>query len=326
MKVKNDWIYIMNSKRATMDMLPDIHFASVCLVTRTFQPEKYGAMLKIYLEKYVKTGDPTKVLEGFLSIHATGKFETFDSKDYEAAVPTTPAGYLSSIAAAAATTAATSSGSSSSAAGTTGSICSMKELVDMLGSDVVILWNGMMLKKRILVTGEHSQLSDLQRIVRTLPAFVVHRLDWSILRPLITTDAEHTQDISTCGFYVAGSVDSGVAARGDSYDILLSLQDKLVSVAPHATDGLRMASIHRDVANMLVELCGGSSDSGGGSLSTVSNKDLVKAIGVKNAQIVENLKACGEDGRISEASINARVSNPSTQQWLLRLAIAEGLV
>ncbi len=170
----------------------------------------------------------------------------------------------------------------------------------------------MVLKKRILIIGD--SLEELLLYSRTLPQFVCHRQDWTILRPLLTQDAEHIEDISTCGFYVGGTLDEGLCAHSDLYDILFSIREKRVIVATHATEAMKMTSIHRDLATLVTELVENSATS----------LELMKAITAKNSQIIENLRQClDEEGKVTEASINARVSNPVTQQWLLRLGIAE---
>jgi hypothetical protein len=51
-------------------------------VSKSFNPEKYGAMLAVLHEQFLASGDPTTILEGYLSIHATGKFKGFDSATF----------------------------------------------------------------------------------------------------------------------------------------------------------------------------------------------------------------------------------------------------
>ena len=56
------------------DVCPDIKAASLVVVTKTFNPEKFNALLQILFQQYSQTGDPTKVLEGVLSVTTTGNF------------------------------------------------------------------------------------------------------------------------------------------------------------------------------------------------------------------------------------------------------------
>ena len=138
-KIKNDWIYILNSKNLT-HVLPDVSSASLCLISQLFHPEKGQSMLEVLMDQYCKNGDPTKVLEAFLAIHATGKFSLFDASSFKVDA----AMYM------------------------TGSV--MKELVHTYGVDTCILWNAVILKKRILIHGD--SVEQVARYVRTLPQLV----------------------------------------------------------------------------------------------------------------------------------------------------------
>lgn len=293
-KFKNDWIFCMNSKKNSkiFDKLPDVQFVSICVVCKDFQPDKYQAMLTLFMDQYEKTGDPTKVLEVILSIHATGKYNKFDNQDFVTASPTAPnPAFLNTSA--------------------------LKELIDMLGVDVAILWNAMILKKRIVVVSD--SLTDLQSLVHTLPQLVYQRLDWNICRPVANlTDPVHVEDISSVGYYVVGTLENAMSLSTDYYDVLLNLQEKRVNIAPHAMEGMRMTSVHRDVANLLVEMVD----------NKATNKEIVKAITNKNMTVLNNLKSCCDDmsNKVTQAVINEKTSNASTQQWLYKLAIAENLV
>lgn len=284
-KLKNDWIYVLNSKSMSQ-ILPDVNYVSMCLISRSFHPEKCRNMLDILMDQYSKNGDPTKVLEAFLAIHATGKFGLFDSSTYK----TDAAMYTHDSV--------------------------MKELVHTYGVDTCVLWNAMILKKRILVHGD--SVEQIIKYVRTLPQLVFQRQDWGMCRPIVNAEPEHLEDLASCGYFVAGTMDNSMVSKTDTYDVILSLLEKRVVVSPHAVDSLKMTSIHRDIANLFNEV----------TSSDAADKDIIKSLALKTNQIISNLKQCEneETKRISEASINERVSNPGTQQWLLRLAIAEGLV
>jgi hypothetical protein len=80
-KHKSDWVY-MQASRARKDVCADIVASALCVVSKSFNPEKYGAMLAVLHEQFLASGDPTTILEGYLSIHATGKFKGFDSATF----------------------------------------------------------------------------------------------------------------------------------------------------------------------------------------------------------------------------------------------------
>lgn len=64
-KIKSDWVYIL-TVQAHRDVTPEVNHVSLCLVCKVFNPEKYKAFLAILIEQYVSTGDPTKILEGYI--------------------------------------------------------------------------------------------------------------------------------------------------------------------------------------------------------------------------------------------------------------------
>ena len=80
-KVKNDWVY-MNMSPARKDM-SEIKASALCIVTKVFNPEKFETLLSVLHEQFQSTGDPTKILEGYLSVYATDKFKNFDMSDFQ---------------------------------------------------------------------------------------------------------------------------------------------------------------------------------------------------------------------------------------------------
>jgi hypothetical protein len=66
-KLKQDWIYVYSGATTTpafKQVCPDVVSASVCVVSKHFNPEVYQQLAKILFEQYRVSGDPTKILEG----------------------------------------------------------------------------------------------------------------------------------------------------------------------------------------------------------------------------------------------------------------------
>jgi hypothetical protein len=63
-KLKQDWIYVQSLAINNKDILPDVVSASVCVVSKHFNPDVYSNLAKILMEQYRVSGDPTKILEG----------------------------------------------------------------------------------------------------------------------------------------------------------------------------------------------------------------------------------------------------------------------
>lgn len=287
-KLKNEWIYALTMP-TLKDVLPDIENASVCIICRTFNPEKYYALCQILIEQYIGTGDPTKLLEGFLSVHTTGNFSnlagTFDMTAYKDTDAYTRVSILS-------------------------------ELNAMLGVDMVLLWNAVLLKKRILIVSSEDS-GKLFSAVRSLPQLVWHRQDWSMLRPLVRAEEPHLEDLQTCGVFIAGTFDTALAAKSELYDVVLSLDERRVHVSKHAQQELKMCSVHREVATLLAEA----------AEKKINDSQIIKIISTKTVEVLTHLKGLAPQGeKLTEELVNASVSNAVAQQWLIRFAVSEGLL
>lgn len=57
------------------------------------------------------------------------------------------------------------------------------DLSRILEEELVLVWNAVMMKKRIIVYSEKMGL--LLKFIRALPLFAFHRHDWDILRPYV---------------------------------------------------------------------------------------------------------------------------------------------
>lgn len=128
----------------------------------------------------------------------------------------------------------------------------------MLGLEAVVLWNAVLLKKRILVISEgngNQNLTKLLTTVRSLPQLAHHRQDWGILRPLVTLSSEadtvHLEDLSSTGVFIAGTVDPTLATTHASlFDVIFSLSDHRITISDDAAATMRMGSTHRELAQV----------------------------------------------------------------------------
>lgn len=193
-------------------------------------------------------------------------------------------------------------------------VSEMYNLSSMLGIEFITLWNAVLLKKRILVVAD--SVTKLLPVVRSLPQLTWHRKDFSILRPIITSDSEHLEDLNSSGVFIAGTLDDTIAARSDLYDVLLSLTDRCVIVSNHAFAEMKMFAIHREMSTIVND----ASESG-------SNNDIIAGVAKKTALILQQLRSfIPASGKLTETIINENVSSTAAQQWLYRVATAEGLL
>lgn len=162
--------------------------------------------------------------------------------------------------------------------------------------------------------------------MRTLPQLAWHRRDWSILRPIVLDDANQLEDLQSSGSFIAGTTSSTVSNMSTLFDVIVSLSDHRVTVMPAAASFLRMCSVHKDIAAFLLEVAGNIG-------MDASAKDqfelIVEPLHQKTTNIINNLRALAEaepNKKLSDEAIASVSANESTQQWLRRLAIVEGLL
>lgn len=156
--------------------------------------------------------------------------------------------------------------------------------------------------------------------------------DWSILRPLITPDAEYLDDLLSTGVFIAGTTDATLATRslsesddkdssaGALFDVIYYESDRRIVVTERSKNDMKMNSIHRDMASVFTDL---------ESNPDQTDQEILKAVTLKTDKILKHLKAIAEDSpnqKLTEQGINENVSNENTQQWLYRVAIAEGML
>jgi Stabilization of polarity axis len=289
-KVKNDWIYMMTADHPRLT--GESGSISLCISSKNFHPEKFGDLLKVLITFYNADEDPTKILAAYLSIHATGRLVCklgsgilFDAAAYKDE-------------------------------NTSKSAPIIKKMVAELGADVVVLWNAVLLRKRVLVTCD--SIPRLLSVVRSLPLLARHRKDWGVLRPFITDDPVHLEDLASCGVFIAGTVDKSLSHNQDMFDVIYSVDDAQVTVLTHAVSGMKMCKIHKDLSAQIDQIV--SSDNEG---------IAIEAFARKTESVLNQLKLLLPEGsaKLTEDVIEANVTaDESMKVWLYRFATAEGLM
>lgn len=269
-------------------MDPNLNGASLCIITRSFNPEKHQKMLDVLAEQYLTTADPTRMLEAYLSIYTTGQFSNakgaFKSAEYDDD---------SAIR----------------------SNCKLMDLINTFESDSVILWNAILLKKRIVVYAD--SVPKVLETIRILPCLARHRKDWNIFRPLIRDEPEYLEDLQAAGVYVAGTVDSSLTLRPDLFDVVVSVPSRRITVTESSTEDMRMGALHREILNLMVP----------DELSSLTEEQLIDAIAEKTRVVLERLKSLQQASKSeTEQAILGLSKNESTNRWLCKLASAEGII
>jgi len=280
-KVKSEWVYVLTVPVKFGNI---VKAASLGLVSSTFNPEKWHTVLKLLLQQYLDNdGEPVKILEAYLALMTQGKFGGFDVND--------------------------------PALADTRSLLAVGVLKEMwcdFGFDTIILYNAMLLKKRILVVGD--SLSNLLTFMRSIPQLVIHRNDWAVLRPFVLDAPLPLADLAQAGIFVAGTLDARLAtSKQFTYDVLVSLLEKRVTISLDSTSDLKMCAFHKEVAGQLMDITGADKS---GSADTTNDDIIVQLDGFTK-------KALAQIQSLGAAGI-AEIKNPATAQWMQRLAAAEG--
>ena len=256
------------------------------LVCSTFNVEKYREVLTCLLKQYCDNkGEPVKILEAYLAFMTQGQFGGVNLADASFAVEAQS------------------------------TVSKMKEVWVDMGFDTIIIYNAMLLKKRILVVGGDS-LQQLLDTLRVFPQFVKHRNDNSILRPLVLETSEmQVSELAKLGVFVAGTMDARLTSHKSlKYDVVVSLAEKRVTISTDSVKDLKMCGFHKEAAGAIVEM---TSMENAEAANTTSN-DVVLALHEYTQKALHQIQSLGEQGV-------AELSNASTSQWLQRLAAAEGL-
>ncbi|XP_049863153.1 putative DENN domain-containing protein 10 B isoform X2 [Schistocerca gregaria] len=187
-----NWYYINCTEVFESDNLPRLKQFALILWAKDLNPEKYETLCRILSKTYCKTGNPAVMLQLYLSVITRGSCTTeengtFLAKDFESRknIPHT----------------------------------TLKELIQTFGLESILIYTGLLLKKRIIVY--HHSLEAL---------------------------------LKSNTYYIAGCKDSAVCSRLDLFDLLVNLPAREITVAPHAKESMAMTKTHKDIAVFMVQL------------------------------------------------------------------------
>eukprot|EP00277_Geminigera_cryophila_P017834 CAMPEP_0179442054 /NCGR_PEP_ID=MMETSP0799-20121207/25546_1 /TAXON_ID=46947 /ORGANISM="Geminigera cryophila, Strain CCMP2564" /LENGTH=316 /DNA_ID=CAMNT_0021226805 /DNA_START=54 /DNA_END=1004 /DNA_ORIENTATION=+ len=264
--------------------LPQISSFTICAHSKQFDPEKHGAICQELAKEYANAGTPLKVLEGYLSILTLSSFGGYSEKNFlldeDAMKSSVPLGWV----------------------------------IESFGVEVVLLWTAMLLKKRVVVYS--NKVTELQRLLRVLPALVWHRGNWNVMRPYILADDTGLADLQ--GVYCAG-VTEPLESRQDLWDLYVDLPALSISVASAAKKDFTMTSVHKDLAGALTRAYAHGEG---------SNTSLVDVISEKTNGVISKLEilAEAEVGRVlTAAALQEQLSNAALSHFLFGVALAERL-
>eukprot|EP01112_Ceratiomyxa_fruticulosa_P018831 TRINITY_DN6079_c0_g2_i4.p1 TRINITY_DN6079_c0_g2~~TRINITY_DN6079_c0_g2_i4.p1 ORF type:complete len:357 (-),score=58.92 TRINITY_DN6079_c0_g2_i4:108-1178(-) len=297
-KYKAHWIYIYTavnnaSEGEDAGMLNKrVSAFSICLIRNGFNPEKFLALARLQSQIYQASGDPVQILQCHLQVFTRGSYESGTLGKFVDADFDPRRAYL---------------------------VTSIKDIVKMMGEDIVLLWDALLMKKRVVLYAD--KLGLLLKVVRALPLFVWHRQNWNILRPYITLTSLEEADLKSTGVYCAGSVDPVIKSREDLFDICVDINSRSVTVAEHAQADFTLGTFHNDLGQYLLT----SADD-----PELGDQAIIKGLALKTKDLLTRLESWKDedaDGQsyITLEGLQQRKIPSNMHRFLFAVASAEGM-
>ncbi|XP_071089986.1 DENN domain-containing protein 10-like [Haliotis cracherodii] len=289
------WYYLLHTDISEEPALPKVTNVSLVLVTRDFNPEKYERLGEILSKLYREKGSPSAMLEAYMGVVTRGVCATDDNGKFSVKDFGNRKAYAKS---------------------------NVKNVVQTLGLETILLYTALMLKKRIAIYFPPHSLADLLVFTRSLPALVWHRQNWSIVYPYVSLTSIELEGLKAVSHYVAGFTEAEVEGRPDLYDVFVNGPSGQITVASHAKDALAMGKLHKDIALLMVQTV---------ESADTTDEDMIKELAGKTKELLSNLRSLASDegdGRLTLTldNLKQRKMPPATENFLFSLAACEGLV
>jgi len=292
-KYKDKWLYIVSSEGG---VVPRVEFFSVCLLASEFNPEKFSMLCKLLVSIYKTTGNPSKMLRCFLDILTKNKFNGDKLGSFDSATFANKNHLL---------------------------VSPLLDVIRKFEESSWILWSALIMKKRVVVFSE--DIPKLLLFIRALPLFVLHRQDWSLLRPFVVLDSEVEMDeLIKTGVYVAGFTSAQIKQRTEIYDVFVDLATLAIEISPHAQDDFIKTQYHQDFAAFMLK-----------ALETegLTDQQVIKAVKTKTSELISKLEQLktkdpnepDSPGYISFAGLTSQSIPANMENFLYAVASAEGM-
>jgi len=195
------------------------------------------------------------------------------------------------------------------------------DVLKLFEANSLMIWIALLMKKRIVIYSD--SLPSLLKFIRALPLFVLHRQDWSLLRPFVTLENEaEITDLKTTGVFVAGFLSPQIKTKEEFYDLFIDLTAQDITIPPHAEDDFSSTPFHQDCAKLLATAL---------EAEDINDQRLIKAIKTKTGDLLNKLNQLkaqneGDDkAYVSYSSLSNRGFTSAMEKFLYAVASAEGL-
>lgn len=292
-QLKSTWYYIKRQNVSQSQVNKGINDVFFVITAQDFNPELYKAIADNSMKSYLNEKSTSNLLKNFLSMYTKG----FSIKNNSEKLVHTDfdkrKAYMETC---------------------------VKEIIILFGMESILIYMAMLLKKRVVVYS--PKLTTLHHICRSLPAFVMHRLNWDIVYPFLhTANESEMSELKGKRSYVAGFTNAEIENKPELYDIFLNVSDGEIILNPHSKEFFQMGKMHKEIAKFLVQ----SSED-----EDMADEDILKGLTRKTKDIINNLKTLDEENRenpqVTLEFLQSRNLTSAMQSFLFNLASAEGFV
>lgn len=286
-RFQNCWQYYL-IEPISSEKNPRVTAVCIVVLSKTYFPEKYQELLKIFYKLYAQTMSPMPIMQAYLSVFTTNKLSgaagDFDESKFDAR------------------------------RALVSPVC---QAINTWGVGSVVMWVAMLLKKRIFVYAK--TVDELLPVVRSFPIVGAwHRQDWDILRPFCTLEAAELADLAKAGTYVAGFTDVACQARKDMYDVFFDISSKSLTIADHAKAAFMLCKFHQQAGEGFVKAAADGNDQAVIKAVHLKTKELLTNL--------ESLKTAGEDGTfVRLEDLAAKKMPPNMDKFLYNVAVQENM-
>uniref|UniRef100_A0A023F634 UDENN domain-containing protein n=1 Tax=Triatoma infestans TaxID=30076 RepID=A0A023F634_TRIIF len=286
---KKTWFYL-DIIDCDPEKMQDAVLIGVVIWAKEFNPDKYRTLSSLLCRTYHESGDPTKVLQLYLSAFT----KEIDSNENGSLLFKEYCSYNAF------------------------KHSNVKEMIKMFGLEIILIYNALLLKRKLIVY--HHNLPTLLEWLKSFPYLMVHRKFDEVFFPWFELTDEEIQELNSCTNYIAGCCDNTVFSRPELYDVLVNLPAKEITVAQQSKDRLPMTKVHKDIALFMEQL--GKSD--------LNDEKIIKAISEKTQEIISRLKSFAtllEDGnyKLSLSTLKQNDISPAMENFLIQLASSENI-
>ncbi|KAK6633045.1 hypothetical protein RUM43_012788 [Polyplax serrata] len=293
-RYNNEWCYFNVTQVFVTDNLPQVKQFALVIWASDYNPEKYDNLCRILSKRYCKTGDPTVVLQLYLSVMTGGVCTTeengmFSLTDFQSRRKPENS--------------------------------DIKDLIKLFGLEIILIYTTLLLNKRLIIY--HHSLDSLLKWVQIIPYLMVHRNFDGITFPWVHLESDELLNLKCCDGFIAGSTDKGIESLNDMFDVFVNVPAREVTISPYSRDYFAMTKTHKDIALFIVQLS---------ENPNLEEYQIITEIAKKTQELLSQLRLLASvvtpDGRkvVSIETLKEKNLAPALESFLFNLSVAEKMI